>query len=130
MTNTVLISKGNSRSRGERDEDLQEANAHQLAIDRMKYSANSGILYVVSVEDPSATKGVRTFAVLKLKESSMTIDVEGFEVSTLSKLAKINSYQEALNYVESEKSVSIKHIRFPWTKVISIENKTKQNKKG
>ena len=126
-----LISKGDSKSSSGnvRDEDLQEANAHQIAIERMKNSTNNGPLYIVTVEDPSATKNVRKFAALKLKEQSITVDVEGFEVTSESKLKKINGYQEALTYVENEKSVSIEYVRFPWTKIISIKNITKQNQK-
>lgn len=104
------------------EDTLQKASAMELADERMKKHSNKAI-YLLTSEDISKPKGVRHILYFdgSNREDQILISLmKGFEVSQ-TKLKSINNYSKALEYVDSEESVT-KNIRIPWTKVISIEN--------
>ena len=125
MVEPVLIKKSKKE---ESFSDVQEANANTLADLRLKENLNLGPVYIVTVEDPTVRSKKRSFVSLKLREDSpVYLDLIGIEVDSKEK-SKFSSYQEVENYIQEKGSVSVVNIRFPWTRVINMENRSYKKK--
>lgn len=121
MKISTLISKS-----GESEQEIQEATAKALAEARMKEFQQIGSFYLIKVEDPTIAGKIRTFLSFKrLVESPNTLDITGIELNkTQTKALSITSIEE---YVKEGKSEIIS-IRFPWTKIINIQEIKKAKK--
>lgn len=121
MKISTLISKS-----GESEQEIQEATAKALAEARMKEFQQIGSFYLIKVEDPTIAGKIRTFLSFKrLVESPNTLDITGIELNkTQTKALNITSIEE---YVKEGKSEIIS-IRFPWTKIINIQEIKKAKK--
>lgn len=121
MKISTLISKS-----GESEQEIQEATAKALAEARMKEFQQIGSFYLIKVEDPTMAGKIRTFLSFKrLVESPNTLDITGIELNkTQTKALSITSIEE---YVKEGKS-EILSIRFPWTKIINIQEIKKAKK--
>jgi hypothetical protein len=124
MVEPVLIKNQTKEQVNGRDSDLQEANAKLLAELRLKQNSANNYLYMVKVEDPTIKSKCRYFVALKLREdNAFCLDLVGVEINSKDK-DTFKSYNEVVNYVKNGESVHVVNIRFPWTRVINIENRT------
>jgi hypothetical protein len=104
---------------------VQEATAKAQAEARMKDNSGYNALYIVTVEDPTVKAKSRKFASPKPPlEAAFYVDVTGIEIVTKK---AYKSYKEVLDDVKGE-TVKMVNIKFPWTKVIHIDNRTYQTK--
>ena len=128
MTEVVLINKTKDQVTEGRDSDLQEANAYALADLKIKQHSANSPLYIVRVLDPSRESKTRTFAALKLREeSSICLEVIGLELEMDAQQDAFKNYNDLVTFAEHGE-IAIISIRFPWHRVISIENKTYKQK--
>jgi len=129
MTEVVLINKTKDQVELGRDSDLQEANANALADLKIKQNSANSPLYIVRVEDPSKETKTRTFAALKLREeSALYLEVIGLELEMDAQQNAFKNYNDLITFAEHGE-IAIISIRFPWHRVISIENKTYKQKR-
>lgn len=128
MTEVVLINKTKQSDPEIRDPDLQEANARVLADLRIKENSANNPLYIVSIEDPSSEAKIRRFAALKLREeSSLYLEVIGIELEMDTQQNALTNYNDVVTCAKHG-VIAITSIRFPWHRVISIQNKTYKHK--
>lgn len=99
----------------------QEANAIATAEQKMKQTINN-LLYIVKVEENSKSNSFRFFATQKVDETSNMVGFKGFEIPSKDE-AKLKTYSDILTYVEKKK-IEMVEIKFPITRIISIENRT------
>jgi hypothetical protein len=106
---------------------IQEADAKTLAEARLKDNSVNNALYIVTVEDPTVASKKRKFASPKAPlETSFYLNVTGIEIATKE---TYKSYKEVLDNVKKGEPVKMVNIKFPWTKVIHIDNRTYQTKR-
>lgn len=127
MVEPVLIKNTKKESEDGRDSDLQEANARALADLRLKENSANNPLWICKVEDPTVRGKIRCFAALKVNQDSPTfVDLVGIEIDS-KKQDAYKSFNDVENYVK-EGTARVVSIRFPWTRVINIENRTYKRK--
>ncbi|HUS88850.1 MAG TPA: hypothetical protein VMW91_05685 [Desulfosporosinus sp.] len=107
------------------DVTIQRATASSDANQRLlQKEYGNKPLYILKVEDPTVEAKFRVFAVLKvIREDAATLDIVGFETS-LTNAKKLTTQIAALEQVEKNTKIKIVNIRFPWTKVLELENKS------
>lgn len=128
MVEPVLIKNTKKESVDGRDADLQEANARMLADLRLKENSANNPLWICKVEDPTVKAKCRYFAAIKLNQDSPTfVDIVGVEIDQKKQNA-YQSFNDVENYV-NEGTARVVSIKFPWTRVINIENRTYKRKK-
>lgn len=122
IKNTKKVIVENSTS------DAQEAKANFLADQRLKENSANDPLYILSVEDPTVRGKLRTIVATKLRDGNpIYLDVIGFEIDKNAS-KKFESYNDIEDYVKTEETVKFINVRFPWTRVINIENRTFKRK--
>lgn len=119
--NTVLIDKGNPAVL--QPEVPQEASARAQADARLRENSSNNPIYIVTVEDPTVKLKCRTFIAVKINQEANCLDVIGYEIKKTETKA-LNNVREVLDNVIKGKLVQLSNIKFPWTRVINIENKT------
>lgn len=129
MTEVVLINKTKKVEPELRDSDLQEANAREQADQRIRENSANSLLYIVTVADPTLAAKKRKFFALKLRDqSAIYLEVIGIEIELDTQLDAVKSYSDVLALAQLE-DTAVLSIRFPWSRVINIENKTYKHKK-
>ncbi len=126
MVEPVLIKNTKKELVNGRDPDLQEANAKTLAELKLKENSANNFLWIVKVEDPSTKSKIKYYAVLKMTQDTTCLDVVGIEINQKQQNA-LESFSDVENYVK-EGTTRVVSIKFPWTRVISIENRTYKRK--
>lgn len=119
--NTVLIDKGSPAVL--QPETPQEASARALADAKLREKSSNNPIYLVTVEDPTSKLNFRYFIATKLNYEGNCLDVVGYEIKK-TEIKTLNNVREVLDNVIKGKLVQISNIKFPWTRVINIENKT------
>lgn len=109
-----------------------KASASSDAERRIKEGKNTNIqVYLLSVEDHEKKNKSTYFLSSRqiVLDNPNYVDFYGFELTDKKDIKALNSLSnnDILEYVK-ENNITVKNIKFPWTKINKIENLTYKNK--
>jgi hypothetical protein len=109
------------------DNKPQEAFAIKKANEKIKNSSKSEVLYILNVEDPTVKQKQSWFIIFKFTETPVYIDVVGFHTNNKNQIDALITISDAEKLAQ-DNNLQIVNKRFPWARIIDIENKTYRRK--
>lgn len=104
--------------------DIQVADALSKIHNKMGAKDTNKIVYKIRVEDPTSRPKSREFLAYNMLENPYYLEIRGVDLTqslqTHNNL-EINSYRDIIDLKEKG-LVEIINIRFPWTRIVNIQN--------